>query len=146
LDRLDVWTRRHLDELERLESGVAAATAGSTLLHQDLRADNLLLTECGVMVVDWPHARVGQPWVDLLWFAPSVAMQGGPDPDDLLGRFRPAASADPDAIDAMLAAIAGFFTLGALLPDPPGLPTLRAFQAAQGDIARRWLAARRGLG
>ena len=145
VDRLDAWTRRHLDELARLETGVTAAAAGSTLLHQDLRADNLLLTDAGVMVVDWPHARVGQPWIDLLWFAPSVAMQGGPDPQTLLGRFGPAAEADPEAVDAMLAAIAGFFTLGSLLPDPPGLPTLRAFQAAQGDIARRWLAARRGL-
>ena len=144
-DRLDAWTRRHLDELARLESGVAAAAAGTTLLHQDLRADNLLLTDDGVVVVDWPHARVGQPWIDLLWFAPSVAMQGGPDPETLLSRFGPAAVADPEAVDAMLAVIAGFFTLGSLLPDPPGLPTLRAFQAAQGTIARRWLGERRGL-
>ena len=116
-----------------------------TLLHQDVRADNLLLTDRGVMVVDWPHARVGQPWIDLLWFAPSVAMQGGPDPETLLRRFGPAADADPEAIDAVLTAIAGFFTVGSLLPDPPGLPTLRAFQAAQGAIARRWLAERRRL-
>ena len=144
-DRLDAWTRRHLDELARLERDVVGAAAGSTLLHQDLRADNLLLTDDGVKVVDWPHARVGQPWIDLLWFAPSVAMQGGPDPETLLRRFGPAMGADPAAVDAVLAAIAGFFTLGSLLPDPPGLPTLRAFQAAQGDIARRWLAERRGL-
>ena len=72
-------------------------------------------------------------------------MQGGPDPETLLRRFGPAADADPDAVDAVLAAIAGFFTIGSLLPDPPGLPTLRAFQAAQGRIARR-LARRRGRG
>jgi aminoglycoside phosphotransferase (APT) family kinase protein len=142
---LDDWTQRHLDTLVALESGVRDAARGDTLLHQDLRADNLLLTDTGVVVVDWPHARVGQPWIDLLWFAPSVAMQGGPDPETLLRRSASAQGADPDAIDAVLAAIAGFFTLGSLLPAPPGLPTLRVFQAAQGDIARRWLARRRGL-
>ena len=40
-----------------------------------------------MLVVDWPHARIGAAWVDLLWFAPSVAMQGGPAPNELLRRF-----------------------------------------------------------
>lgn len=145
VDRLDAWTRRHLDALVTLEAQVVAAAHGTTLLHQDLRADNLLLTSDAVLVVDWPHARVGQAWIDLLWFAPSVAMQGGPDPEHLLRRFGPSCAADDEAIDAVLASIAGFFTIGSLLPDPPGLPTLRAFQAAQGEIARTWLAGRRRL-
>ncbi len=147
IDRLDPWTRRHIDTLVTLEADVESAAHGRTLLHQDLRADNVLLRRAddAVMVVDWPHARMGAPWVDLLWFAPSVAMQGGPAPEVLLRRFTPAAGADPDAIDVVIAAIAGFFTLGSLLPNPPGLPTLRAFQAAQGAIARTWLAQRRGL-
>jgi hypothetical protein len=41
---------------------------------------------------------------------------------------------------AILCALAGYFTSQALLPPPPGLPTVRAFQAAQGQVARRWLA------
>ena len=48
-------------------------------------------------------------------------------------------------LDAYLAAIAGYLTRQSLLPPPPGLPTVRAFQAAQGTIARRWLAARLDL-
>ena len=145
VDRLDPWTRRHLRTLLTLEADIESAARGRTLLHQDLRADNVLLTDDAVRVVDWPHARIGAAWVDLLWFAPSVAMQGGPAPEALLRQFGPAGGADPDAIDVVIAAIAGFFTLGSLLPDPPGLPTLRAFQAAQGGIARSWLAQRRGL-
>ena len=103
-----------------------------------------MLTPDGVRVVDWPHARIGQAWVDLVWFAPSVAMQGGPDPEALLRRYPPADRADPDAVDAVIAAIAGYFTLDALRPPLPGLPTLRPFQAAQGAVARRWLGERRG--
>ncbi len=56
------------------------AAGGETLLHLDLRADNLLLSKKErVLVVDWPHACVEIPWVDVAFFAPSsVAMQGGP--------------------------------------------------------------------
>ncbi len=143
-DRLDPWASRHLDGLIGLEAGIEDATRGTSLQHQDLRADNLLLTEEAVWIVDWPHAALGPPWLDLVWFAPSVAMQGGPDPETLWRRYRPAALADPEAADVVIAAVAGFFTVGALQPDPPGLPTVRAFQEAQGAVARRWLADRRG--
>ncbi len=95
-------------------------------------------------MVDWPHARVGAPWVDMVFFAPSVAMQGGPSPEELLARHPHARRAGTDALTAVVAAIAGFFTREGLQPDPPGLPTLRAFQAAQGDVARSWSARRTG--
>ncbi len=59
--RLDRWSARHLDRLAELEEEAPAAAAGDTLLHLDLRADNLLLTPDRVVVVDCPHARVGAP-------------------------------------------------------------------------------------
>jgi hypothetical protein len=96
----------------------------------------LLLTPERVFVVDWPHACVGAAWVDLVCFAPSVVMQGGPPPEALLERYLAGQRADPAAITAAVAAVAGFFTSRALQPPPPGLPTLRAFQAAQGAAAR----------
>ena len=71
--------------------------------------------------------------------------EGGPRCEELLSRSAAAARATPDDVTAVLAAIAGFFTASALEPAPPGLPTLRAFQAAQGEVARRWLAERTGL-
>ena len=49
-------------------------------------------------------------------------------------------------VDAELAAVAGFFTARALEPPPPGLPTLRPFQAAQAEVARAWLAERLHFG
>jgi aminoglycoside phosphotransferase (APT) family kinase protein len=57
------------------------AAAGPALLHGDLRADNLLLTPSRVVAVDWPRACAGAAWVDLLLLLPSVAMQGGPNPE-----------------------------------------------------------------
>ena len=81
LSGLDPWAARHLDRLADLEAGWPAATEGRTLLHADLRADNLLLTPTRVVAVDWPYACVGAAWVDLLLLLPSVTMQGGPDPE-----------------------------------------------------------------
>jgi aminoglycoside phosphotransferase (APT) family kinase protein len=141
---LDAWSARNLPRLAALEAQAPEAARGDTLQHFDLRADNLLLTADGVRVVDWPHAHVGQPWIDLVWFAPSVAMQGGPAPAELVQRYAPAREADPAALDAVIAGVAAFFTAGSLQPPSPGLPTLRAFQAAQGEVARTWLAERTG--
>jgi aminoglycoside phosphotransferase (APT) family kinase protein len=142
-ERLDDWSRRHLDGLVELEARVAGVS-GDTLLHLDVRADNLLLTDDDVYFVDWPHAQIGPPWVDAAAFAPSVTMQGGPDPEELFARWPGAAEAEPEEVTAVVASVAGFFVYRALLPPPPGLPTLRAFQAAQGAVARRWLAERTG--
>ena len=142
--QLDPWSIRHLDALADLENTAPVAVAGDTLLHLDVRADNLLLTPDRVYLVDWPHACVGAAWVDLVCFAPSVAMQGGPDPETLMARHPGARAADADAVTAAVASLAGFFTHRALQPPPPGLPTVRAFQAAQGVVAREWLVDRTG--
>ncbi len=141
---LDAWSLRHLDALAELEDSAKSAVAGDTLLHFDVRADNMLLTPEKVWFVDWPHACVGAAWVDILFFAPSVKMQSGPTPEDLIMRHPAVQNADPTAITAAVCAMAGFFTHRALQPPPPGLPTLRAFQAAQGVVAREWLAQRTG--
>ena len=143
--RIDAWSARHLDKLAGLEAEAPAAAKGDTLLHLDLRADNLLLTpDDRVLVVDWPHARVGASWVDVAFFAPSVAMQDGPPPEEFLAHHPHGRQADPDALTAAVAAVAGFFTREGLRPAPPGLPSLRPFQASQGEVARTWLARRTG--
>jgi hypothetical protein len=144
VDRLDPWSRRHLGTLAALESEWADAAVGETLVHCDIRADNLLLCADRVWVVDWPAACKGAAWFDVMAFAPSVAMQGGPLPEELLARHPAARGADPDAVLSAACALAGYFTLGALQPPPPGLPTVRPFQAAQARVARAWLARRTG--
>jgi hypothetical protein len=140
--RLDPWARDNLDRLAALEADWPEAAAGDTLVHGDLRADNILLASERVLFVDWPHAAVGAPWIDLLGMLPSVAMQGGPDPADVWRTSPLARGVDPDAVDAVLAAIAGCFLHGSLLPDPPGLPTLRRSQRLQGEPALAWLRSR----
>ena len=143
--RLDDWSRRNLAALAELESRAPDAVRGNTLLHFDIRADNVLLGDNHVWFFDWPHASIGPAWLDVVWLIPSVTMQGGPPPEDVFARYSGSRVADPDAVTCALAALSGYFTRQSLQPTLPGLPTLRAFQAAQGAVAKRWLAQRTGL-
>ena len=137
---LDEWSGRNLDKLAELESGWPDAMAGPTLLHGDVRSDNVLVTDDGVVVfVDWPHACVGAAAFDLVAWAPSVTLEGGPAPEELLALSEAATAADRDLLTVLVAAFSGFLVEHSLRPPPPGLPTLRAFQAAQGAVASAWL-------
>lgn len=145
LPGLDAWSRRHLDRLAELDALAPAAAAGTHLVHVDTRTDNVLLAESGPpgdVLVDWPGASLGAPWIDLVGLLPALHLDGGPPPADVLAAHPLGRRADPDAIDAFLAALTGYFIRQSLLPPPPGLPTLRPFQAAQGKVARTWLAGR----
>lgn len=145
LSALDAWSQRHLDTLCAIEQDAAAAVAGQTLVHFDIRADNIVISEEAVWFVDWPHACIGAAWLDVVLFAPSVAMQGGPSPEALIQQHPLCQQADPDTLTAAIASLAGMYTLRSLQPPPPGLPTLREFQTAQAVITRQWLAQRTGL-
>lgn len=128
-----------VDRLAVLEEPWAAAASGDTLLHTDLRADNLLITPTGdVVLVDWPWACTGAAFVDLAMLLPSVGL-GGPDPASVIEAHHLFADVDPDALVAVLAALAGFFVRHSLDPAPAGLPTIRSFQRAQAQVALGWL-------
>lgn len=116
----------------------------STTLHFDTRADNILIAGDRLFVLDWPSARVGAAFVDWLIIASSVAMQGGPAPDDFMARFD-LSGVSRENFDAILCSVAGYFVVRALDPASPGLPTLPAFQAAQGEVALAWLKKRLAL-
>jgi phosphotransferase family enzyme len=139
----DGWTR-HLDELQELEAEWPTRTNGEHLVHLDLRADNVLLTDTDVYVVDWAFAARGQPWMDLVCLLPNVALRDGPDPE-VQWRAHPwHAATDPHAFDTFLAAWAGMLTHLVLTTASPELASLRALHAEQAAQARRWLAQRRG--
>lgn len=134
------WLRSHLPELVTWADDALAAVAGDTLVHGDLRGDNVMLGPERVWLIDWPHAATGGAvWFDLLAMLPSVAMQGGGDPAALFAAHRNAAGADPDAVRAALAGITGYFVHGSVQPAPVGIANLRAFQRAQGVAALGWL-------
>ncbi len=147
LPGLDDWSLDHLARLVGLEAGVDQAVDGDRLMHVDLRTDNVIFANAGEehdVIVDWPYACLGAPWADLVCLLPSLELDGGPSCEEVFANQRLSAAADPDAVNALVAAIAGYLTRMSLLPPPPGLPTLRPFQAAQATVTRRWLAERCG--
>lgn len=122
LPGLEPWVQENLDLLVELEASSEAAAAGGTLVHFDLRADNIVLTRRDVFFVDWPHARVGAPWLDLAYFLPSVAMQGGPPPDEVFWGH-------PLARDAQHHDVSGAVTEA---PGPSGPQAMTGLDAALG--------------
>ncbi|MFC8197126.1 phosphotransferase family protein [Streptomyces sp. NPDC057298] len=144
---LDPWIVRNLSALAELAAPWREFASGDTLAHGDLRADNILLTDSAtrrVLFVDWPHAQLAAPWFDLLGMLPCVRAQGGPDPEATFTAHPLGREADPDGVTSVLAALAGYFVHQSRQPAPPGLPTLRAFQGAQGEAAVDWLRKRLG--
>ena len=71
---LDEWSLRNLGRLAGLESTWPDAVAGPTLLHCDVRSDNLLVTNSGVVFVDWPQAAVGTAVFDVI---ADLVLRGG---------------------------------------------------------------------
>lgn len=134
------WLREHLAEATAWALTAPEVATGDTMAHNDLRADNVLLGEHDAWVVDWPHASRDAPaWYDLVGMLPSIAMQGGGDPDELFWAHSTAQGADRTAVRAVVAAVTGYFVRNAVQPPPPGIANLRAFQLAQGVAALDWL-------
>ncbi len=138
--RLDPWVQAHLEGLVALEERWPEAYDGDRIVHGDVRADNVLLTGRGAVLVDWASPSLGAPWADLVIFLPSAELAGAPPVEQLWAATAP--SLPEGILPVAVAALAGFFVGGSLDPDPPGLPTLRRFQADQGAVCLRWL---RGL-
>lgn len=135
------WAASHLPLLTALESEGLAAAQGSSLVHFDLFPHNILLAADQVLFVDWPHARLGAPFIDLLLLLSSAA-SCGIDPEPILARQPLAAGVEPRAVNAVLAAHAGFCVAGALLPAPPGLEPITEAKLSLGLATVDWLARR----
>jgi hypothetical protein len=146
---LDPWETRRLAELATLPDRLAARSAltGDSLVHLDLRADNLLLTPAGeVVLLDWAWAARGPAWVDPVLLAVDMAVHGGLDPAVLLAGVPAVTAADPADVTDLLLVLVGMWAVTMRRPAPPGLPTLRAFQRRSHDVALAWVVQRTTAG
>jgi hypothetical protein len=127
-----LWLEAALPSL--LETGRSCVLEGDAFLHLDVRSDNLCLQEGRAVLVDWNLAHVGNPLLDIVAWLPSLKLEGGPDPWELV----------PDS-QGFAALLAGFFASRAGLPPPATAPRVREFQRRQAEIALPWAARELGL-
>ena len=140
LDPADLtdFERAHRRQLVAAGSTLGA-TAGNTLVHLDLRADNVLLGPGGqVWLVDWPWAHCGARWLDSALLALDVAVHGL-DAESFVDSDPILSTVDPSELTGFVIAVAGMLARGRLQPPPPGLPGLRAYQAACHTRVLEWL-------
>ncbi|MBK5306576.1 MAG: phosphotransferase [Frankiaceae bacterium] len=144
---LEPWQAGHLDDLVAFETAWPEAGAGDRLLHLDARGDNMLVRPDGeVVLVDWPWAAAGDPVMDIVGFVPSAMLAGVADPEAVLRATVAGRAASPAAVTSLLTAFTGMMEWARRQPPPPGLETVRAFQAAQAGTAGAWLRQRTGWG
>ncbi|GAA0546667.1 hypothetical protein GCM10010172_30460 [Paractinoplanes ferrugineus] len=138
-DDLDPWAAQHLPVLRRLAADALGAVQGDTLVHYDVRADNLLIDAAGkVTLVDWPWACRGAAWLDTVMLLGTVYMYGGHDVETLLSRSV-TSQAEPQNVTAVLVAQASYALDAARLVPPVGMGQLRAFQRGKADALLRWV-------
>jgi thiamine kinase-like enzyme len=137
------WLRDAEPLFARLLAEAPTIPAPTALLHFDTRSDNLRLSEGRLRLFDWPAAMVGPVEIDVTAFAQSIAVEGGPPPEQCLAWYD--GTLRQDVLDIALIWILGFFATRAILPDIPGLPRLRRFQRQQLAVMLQWCARRFSL-
>jgi hypothetical protein len=103
------WLAHSLPTL--LEAESKCTTEGDCATHWDVRSDNLCFKSNGAVLVDWAEACLSNPALDLGFWLPSLAHEGGPAPEVVLPRR-------PD----VAAWVNGFFAARAGLPLIPMRP------------------------
>ncbi|HWD26806.1 MAG TPA: phosphotransferase [Rhizomicrobium sp.] len=141
-----VWLDAHLARLIALAGRVAACGGPRGWIHADIRSDNLVFG-ARLALVDWPVLSFAPQLIDIAFFLPSLAGEGGPRCADGLKLYEGAAGvrfADDD-IALAAAAVAGFFAARAGEPPIAALPRLRWVQKLQLFPALAWTCDALGL-
>lgn len=76
------WLEHSIDYLVEAESKVDQT--GETLVHGDIRSDNICIDKSRVVFVDWSHACVGRADHDLANLLPTLHLEGGPSPFEIM--------------------------------------------------------------
>ena len=129
--------------LRELGMSAVDSVRGDTLVHSDLRDDNVILADTGeVWVCDWNWPTRGPIWVDTLTVA--ISMVGdGLDGDRILSESGLVAHADADLVDGVLALLLGYCLTAGTEAPPDASPFLRAHRIWYARVIDGWLRHRR---
>lgn len=131
-----------LRDVRQLSHGIGQQLAGESIVHLDLRDDNVLFDQAGeVWFVDWNWPALGAAWIDLVCILIS-ASGDGLDADALLAGHPTTRDVDPGAVDCLLAVLWSFWEVGRHHEVPKHSPHLRNHQVWYADATAAWLRAR----
>lgn len=137
---IDASLVRRLPEMLEAQGLTRDVTRGEALVHWDARNDNVLIEVSGrAVLLDWAWACRGAGWLDTVLLAADFCIQGGPDADGFLARSPVTRDVPPAHLRGVVACMVGVWTERARRPAPPGLPTIREWQAHCGRRALQWL-------
>jgi hypothetical protein len=120
------WLERALPPI--LAAAESAPVEGDRVCHLDVRSDNLCFVGDRAVLVDWNWASLGNPALDIAAWLPSVRVEGGPQPWEILHDAGPLA-----------AFVAGVWAAVAGLPPPETAPMVRDVQRRQLAVALDWI-------
>lgn len=121
------WLDRCLPALIASEADGVAALDGESLLHFDVRSDNMCFAGARTLLVDWNLACIGNPLFDVAAWLPSLEYEGGPKPEEV--------STESSEFAGLLS---GYFASHAGLPSIPDAPLVRRVQREQLFTALPW--------
>jgi hypothetical protein len=124
--RDEAWLERALPVI--LAAVDAAPVDGDRVCHLDVRSDNLCFRDGRAVLVDWNWTSLANPDADVAAWLPSVRIEGGPPPWEVL----------PGA-GALAAWIAGVWAAVAGLPPPETAPNVRELQRRQLAVVLDWI-------
>lgn len=122
----EAWLREALPVMK--EASDRAVLSGSSLVHFDVRSDNLAFLPNRTVLVDWSIPAVGNPLADIVGWLPSLHLEGGPAPREILG----------EQGAELVALITGYWASRAGLPPPERAPRVRDLQQAQLKVSLPW--------
>ncbi|MGH3496675.1 MAG: phosphotransferase [Nocardioidaceae bacterium] len=134
---------RHGDAAAALACDAVVAGTGDSLVHCDLRDDNILVGAHDVWICDWNWPVRGAAWIDLLTVLLS-ARGDGHDVDAILALSPVTTDVPRDDIDAVLALLTGYFFTAMTDETPSTSPWIRIHQRWYAEVTWAWLRERRG--
>lgn len=121
----DSWLEKALPRLLAIDA--PNVVQGDSLLHLDLRSDNMCLVGKRVLLIDWNGVCIGNRDFDLGAWLPSLEMEGGPAPESILPNRGEIAGL-----------LSGYFAARAGLEPIPDSPNVRTLQLTQLKSALPW--------
>ena len=121
----NAWLDQTLPAL--IAASRSARLSGDSVVHLDMRSDNICFADDGVKIIDWNHVGRGNPDMDLVFLLPSLHYEGGPRPWDVI--------ADTHGLGPL---VCGYFAAQAGQPRISSAPMVREVQRQQLLVALPW--------